>query len=330
MRTAETMDAARRNMADAMTRLGDYLPEGAVKDDLMRRSRDILARAEAATKEQARLDRNPGQIEGDRFVEPEPRNVGALFTNEKKGTEIHYNRHDRESGAFQTLAFIDNGIQLDVRDWSNRESVNAALRLASQKWETLSVSGSDEYKEIVARLAAENGYKITNPELQDRIRELRAEIEGAACDRYRGEGEARGPRRRMRRWDPATPGRGPTSKARRSTWPQTRRQLSGPSSSTASASGSTPKLSEKPAKPRARGKPTRPTPRPAPKGRLTALRRGSPRGSRGGTGRRQQSLSGNPGRSSPKRSHPGPSIGAEARARSGRSRRAKTHRRRER
>jgi hypothetical protein len=178
MRTAETMDAARRNMADAMARLGDYLPEGAVKDDLMRRSRDILARAEAATKEQARLDRNPGQIEGDRFVEPEPQNVGALFTNEKRGTEIHYNRHDRESGAFQTLAFIDNGKQLDVRDWSNKESVNAALKLASQKWETLSVAGSDEYKETVARLAAENGYKVTNPELQDRIRELRAELDG--------------------------------------------------------------------------------------------------------------------------------------------------------
>ena len=31
MRTAETMDAARRNMADAMARLGDYLPEGAVE-----------------------------------------------------------------------------------------------------------------------------------------------------------------------------------------------------------------------------------------------------------------------------------------------------------
>ena len=177
MRTAETMGAARRNMADAMARLGDYLPEGAVKDDLMQRSRDILARAEAATEEQARLDRNPGQIEGDRFVKPEPQNVGALFTNEKKGTEIHYNRHDRESGAFQALAFIDSGKQLDVRDWSNRESVNAALELATRKWDTLSVSGSDEYKETVARLAAENGYKITNLELQGRIQELRAEIE---------------------------------------------------------------------------------------------------------------------------------------------------------
>jgi len=177
MRTTETMEAARRDMANAMTRLGDYLPESAVKDDLMRRSRDILARAEAATKEQARLDRNPGRIEGDRFVEPEPQNIGALFTNEKKGTETHYSRHDRETGAFQTLAFIDSGKQLDVRDWSNTESVNAALKLASQKWETLSVSGSVEYKETVARLAAENGYAITNPELQDRIRQLRAEIE---------------------------------------------------------------------------------------------------------------------------------------------------------
>jgi hypothetical protein len=64
-----------------------YLPEGAVKDDLMRRSRDILARAEGATKEQERLERDKGQIEGGRFVEPEPRNVGALFTNERKGTE---------------------------------------------------------------------------------------------------------------------------------------------------------------------------------------------------------------------------------------------------
>ncbi|RTL80109.1 MAG: hypothetical protein EKK29_20075 [Hyphomicrobiales bacterium] len=177
MRTAETMEAARRNMADAMNRLSGYLPEGAVKDNLMRRSRDILARAEGATKEQERLDRNPGQIEGDRFVEPEPRNVGALFTNEKKGAEIHYKRHDRETGAFQTLAFIDSGRQLDIRDWNNGESVNAALKLASQKWETLSVSGSDDYKETVARLAAENGYAITNPELQDRIRELRAKIE---------------------------------------------------------------------------------------------------------------------------------------------------------
>ncbi|MFY9657573.1 MAG: LPD7 domain-containing protein [Methylocystis sp.] len=208
MRTTETMEAARRNMADAMSRLGDYLPQGTMKDDLMRRSRDILARAEAATKEQGRLDRNPGQIEGDRFVEPEPQNVGALFTNEKKGAEIHYSRHDRESGAFQTLAFVDSGKQFDVRDWSNKESVNAALKLASQKWETLSVSGSDEYKETVARLAAENGYKITNPELQDRIRELRAETEAQRATVTEGK-EKPAARETDAPVGPATPGAAP-------------------------------------------------------------------------------------------------------------------------
>ena len=271
MRTTETMEAARRDMADAMSRLGGYLPEGAVKDDLMRRSRDILARAEAATKEQARLDRDPGRIEGDRFVEPEPQSVGALFTNEKKGTEIHYNRHDRESGVFQTLAFVDNGKQLEVRDWSNRESVNAALKLASQKWETLSVSGSDEYKETVARLAAENGYEITNPELQDRIRQLRAEVETRRATAKEGD-ERPAPGNRMRRPELRRP-QWPHIEGPRINRASTRRQPSGRSNSTASANGSTPRPSGKLAKQRALGRLTRATPQPAPKERLTALLR---------------------------------------------------------
>ena len=36
MRTAETMEAARKNMADAMNRMGEFLPEGADKDALMK------------------------------------------------------------------------------------------------------------------------------------------------------------------------------------------------------------------------------------------------------------------------------------------------------
>ncbi|MDE2579099.1 MAG: relaxase/mobilization nuclease domain-containing protein [Hyphomicrobiales bacterium] len=177
MRTAETMDTAKRGMADALSRISDVLPEGAIKDDLLRRSRDFLDKADAATTEQRRLEREPGEIEGDRFVQPEPAKLGALFTNERKGSEIHYSRHDAQSGAYQTLAFVDKGKHLDVRDWNNPESVNAALKLASDKWETVTINGSDAYKETVARLAAEHGYKITNPEMQDRIRELRAEIE---------------------------------------------------------------------------------------------------------------------------------------------------------
>jgi hypothetical protein len=71
----------------------------------------------------------------------------------------------------------------------NTASINAALAVASQKWETLSINGTDEYKEKASRLAAEHGYKISNPELQDRIKELRAEIE--ASRQRNAEGESR-------------------------------------------------------------------------------------------------------------------------------------------
>ncbi|MDE2361110.1 MAG: relaxase/mobilization nuclease domain-containing protein [Hyphomicrobiales bacterium] len=198
MRTAETMDAARRDMADRMSRIGDQLPDSAVKDDLMRRSRVLLDKADVAIGEQRRLERTPGEIEGERFVQPEPAQLGALFTNERKGAEIHYSRHDGATGAYETLAFVDRGKQLDVRDWNNPESVNAALKLASQKWETITLNGSDAYKETAARLAAEHGYNITNPEMQDRIRELRSKIEAQRATIAEGKIHARAPENAQR------------------------------------------------------------------------------------------------------------------------------------
>jgi hypothetical protein len=186
MRTAETMEAARIGMAEAMNRMGEFLPEGADKDALMRRAAEILAKAEAATRAQALLDRTPGEIAGEKHVDPKPREYGGLFTHAQKGSEIHYSRHDPETGKLQTLAFIDKGQQLEVKDWSKAETVNAALKLASEKWETITVNGSVAYKETAARLAAEHGYTITNPEMQDRIRELRAEVEARRTTRSEG------------------------------------------------------------------------------------------------------------------------------------------------
>ena len=178
MRTADTMDAARAGLGETFERIRGFLPEGAVKDEFDRRASSILDKAQAATDAQARLERTPGEIEGERFVEPQPTTkISSLITHERKGSEIHYSRHDAATGAYQTLAFVDNGKTLDVRDWNNAESVNAALQVASQKWDSLTINGSDAYKETVARLAAEHGYKITNPELQDRIREIQAEAE---------------------------------------------------------------------------------------------------------------------------------------------------------
>jgi hypothetical protein len=151
---------------------------GAIKEEFERRASSILEKAHGATEAQARLERTPGEIEGERYVDPDPvKNLSSLITHERKGSEIHYSRHDAATGAYQTLAFIDKGKTLDVRDWNNADSVNAALQVASQKWDRLTINGSDAYKETVAQLAAAHGYKITNPELRDRIREIQVEAE---------------------------------------------------------------------------------------------------------------------------------------------------------
>lgn len=177
MRTAETMIAARDSMADTISKIGKALPDDEARAQFAEQSRRLLDKADEAIAAQTNLEKQKADVQGDRYVKPEPaRDLGPLITFERKGDEIHYHRHDA-TGAPQTLAFVDNGKQLDIRDWNNADSVNAALKVASGKWETLNITGSDAYKDTVARLAAEHGYKIANPEMQDRIRELRAEIE---------------------------------------------------------------------------------------------------------------------------------------------------------
>jgi hypothetical protein len=189
MRTVETMTASRARMAEIIRRMQAALPGDEARQEFTQAQR-LLETTDSVIAEQARLDRHRSEVQGDRYVRPEPaKDLADIFTHQRKGDEIHYRRHDA-TGAYQTLAFIDRGKDIDVRDRNNAASINAALALAAQKWETVSVNGTDEYKEKAARLAAEHGYKISNPELQDRIRELRAEIE---AERARhAESESRG------------------------------------------------------------------------------------------------------------------------------------------
>jgi hypothetical protein len=190
MRTAETMIAARDSMADTISKIGKVLPDDEARAQFAEQSRRLLDKADEAIATQAELEKQKADVQGDRYGKPEPaRDLGPIITFERKGDEIHYHRHDA-TGTLQTLAFVDNGKQLDIRDWNNVDSVNAALKVASEKWETLNITGSDAYKETVARLAAEHGYKITNPEMQDRIRELRAEIEVNRARIAEGQGQS--------------------------------------------------------------------------------------------------------------------------------------------
>lgn len=218
MRTAETMISARDSMADTISKIDKALPDEEARAHFAEQARRLLDKADDAIAAQSHLDKQKADVRGDRYVKPEPaQGLGPMITFERKGDEIHYHRHDK-TGALQTLAFIDNGKQLDIRDWTNADSVNGALKVASEKWETLNISGSDTYKETVARLAAEHGYTITNPEMQGRIRDLRAEFEMNRARIVEGQGpldERREPAPTAGQDKPDEPARaeGPTSTA---------------------------------------------------------------------------------------------------------------------
>jgi len=117
----------------------------------------------------------PQRIEGDKTEPPTPRDIRA-YTPEVHGQEVHYTRKENE-GAGRGVSFVDKGRQIDINEWRSRDTVLAALQLSAQKWGSFKVNGNDEYKTMVVSLAAEHGFKIDNPELQDTIQKERQRIQ---------------------------------------------------------------------------------------------------------------------------------------------------------
>lgn len=56
------------------------------------------------------------------------------------------------------------------------------MRLSAEKWGNLTVTGTNRYKALVVELAAQHGFQVANPELQDQIRR-----ETARQDRLKAE-----------------------------------------------------------------------------------------------------------------------------------------------
>ena len=94
------------------------------------------------------------------------------------GERVLYRRRGARAGAPD--AFRDVGPRIDVLDWQSEESTLAALELSAAKWGAFVVTGNEEFKSRCARLAAEHGFQITNPELQESIERERARLGAAA------------------------------------------------------------------------------------------------------------------------------------------------------
>jgi len=144
-------------------------------------------------------DRTPAIVVGDRPDPARPRDIRA-FTAEARRWEVLYRRLD---AAARAPSFVDRGREIRIHDLG-RDSVLAALQLSAQKWGSFQVFGSDDYKRLCVDLAATNGFRITNPELQEAI-ELKRRQEMERPRLERGASVPAPPR--TERASPSPPGR---------------------------------------------------------------------------------------------------------------------------
>jgi hypothetical protein len=105
-------------------------------------------------------------IEGDAPVQPTPTALDGFRAEECK-TGVRF-RDMAGKGAF-----FDSGQRIAVDAWQDQTAVLAAMQLAASKWGEFSIFGPPEYQALCARLAAEHGFRVKNPDLQDAIQALR-------------------------------------------------------------------------------------------------------------------------------------------------------------
>jgi hypothetical protein len=106
-----------------------------------------------------------GTLVGDRDDPPHRRDIRD-FTGQVQLTQdgkscVHYSQ--RDSGE---ISFTDQGRRIDVWQTNDEAAVLAALQLGTQKWGSLTITGSMEFKLLCAEVAAKHGIRIVNPELQ--------------------------------------------------------------------------------------------------------------------------------------------------------------------
>lgn len=107
-------------------------------------------------------------IVGDSDAAPQRRDIRD-FSHKVDGDAVHYYKREENGSESVQIGFVDLGRRISVHDWRDEETTLAALQLASQKFGKFAVTGTDDYKQMCVKLAVENGFEITNPELQDAI-----------------------------------------------------------------------------------------------------------------------------------------------------------------
>lgn len=93
------------------------------------------------------------------------------FSAAVHGAHVHY--HHRAAPQLPA-SFVDRGRAIHVHEVQHEAAVLASLQLAAQKWGRLHIDGDAAYKALCARLAAQHGFQLDNPELQADVQRHRA------------------------------------------------------------------------------------------------------------------------------------------------------------
>jgi hypothetical protein len=109
-------------------------------------------------------------LSGSQPSTPQPGDI-RNFTGTIHGRAVYYHRRATDAPA---ASFVDHGRTIRIHDTQHEDAVLASLQLAAQKWRTIHVEGDDRLKAAVVRLAARDGFRIDNEELQEAIAQERA------------------------------------------------------------------------------------------------------------------------------------------------------------
>ena len=115
----------------------------------------------------------PGK-EPRRDTVPRPKyDIRDYHPREVDGWILYATAQQRARGE---TAFVDRGQRIDINDSKSEASILAALQLSAEKWGRFVVRGDRGFKDTCARLAAEHGFDLRNPELQTSIERHRRRI----------------------------------------------------------------------------------------------------------------------------------------------------------
>lgn len=173
MADLNVMTTAFAEMETNLDQIGQNLPPERLQEfDGLRKKLKVSQTKMVET--QKEIEKKRGSIEGESHVTPVPHQFAA-FIAEKRGEDIRYS-HRKADGRVGAVAFTDHGDRVEIGNWRDRETVLAAMQLGAEKWGAVTVNGTDRYKALAVELAAQHGFRLTNPELQDALAAARDRV----------------------------------------------------------------------------------------------------------------------------------------------------------